>query len=208
MWLDSVYLPPGCLAPTVPSRSAVPPLLDQKPPVGVDSCAGPSPPSRPVPGLSSISGVLPPRPDSSETGDSSSSTSGGPEPCLLEPLQEMTEGEEPLQVRRQLNCSPATEGSDSPASGVGGTLTHRGTPDSAPPAKRIKVGGDWRRDFCRLELVGNGWFWWWFGDSLLAGLVCWVHWVRSVLSSCVHVFVRSDFALFMVVHILTNAGCL
>ncbi|XP_043189664.1 protein bric-a-brac 2-like isoform X2 [Amphibalanus amphitrite] len=128
--------PPGMLSATggVPQMN-LPPLLDQKPPVGVGTSAGPSPPTRPVPGLSSIAGGAA-RSDSCDTdpaGENSNTSGGGggPEPCLLEPLQEMTEGDEPLQVRRDLD-SPAAEGADSPAQ------THRSTPDSAPPAKRIK----------------------------------------------------------------------
>ena len=66
--------------------------------------------------------------DSLETdptaGDSRGSS--GPDPALLEPLQEMTEGEEPLQVRRDLD-SPATEASSSPATVYRG-VTGLGSP--------------------------------------------------------------------------------
>ena len=58
-------------------------------------------------------------------GDSRGSDSGGPDPALFEPLQEMTEGEEPLQVRRDVD-SPATEGPASPA-GHFRTTTERGS---------------------------------------------------------------------------------
>ena len=95
-----------------------------------------------MPGLSSIAGGLT-RTDSSETdpaGDNSNTGSSGPDPALLEPLQEMTEGEEPLQVRRDLDSPAADAGADSAGSAAAGLPTgHRIAADGPPPAKRIKV---------------------------------------------------------------------
>ena len=146
-----------------PPPPPVPPLLDQKPPVGVSTSAGPSPPTRPMPGLSSISGAVP-RTESSDTdpaGENSSNSGGGgagPDPSLLEPLQEMTEGEEPLQVRREVDSPAAKEGSNSPANGAGGAPTQRSAPDAGPPAKRIKVSTGWKWcffvDWLDIEMTG------------------------------------------------------
>ena len=53
--------------------------------------------------------------DTDPAGDNSNTGSSGPDPALLEPLQEMTEGEEPLQVRRDLDSPAADVSADSPA---------------------------------------------------------------------------------------------